>query len=48
LRGGGPPVRIAFEIGPVRLILNVPAMISLARGNEITTTPVHAKSFDPR
>src|SRR5712691_2633950 len=42
-----PAAKSAFEISPARHSPNDPAMISIARGNEVNTTPAHAKSFSP-
>src|SRR5581483_11558906 len=42
------PIRKAeFEIRPARQSPNVPAIISIARGNELKTTRVQAKSLSP-
>src|SRR5213080_732792 len=37
--GCDPRAKSAFEISPARESPNVPAMISIARGNEVNTTP---------
>ena len=42
-----PAPKRAFEISPARQSPNDPAMISIARGNELNTTRTHAKSFSP-
>jgi hypothetical protein len=42
-----PAAKSAFEISPARQNPNVPAMINIARGNELNTTEAHAKSFSP-
>jgi hypothetical protein len=36
-----------FEISRARQSPNAPDMISIARGNEVKTTPAQAKSFSP-
>ena len=40
-----PAAKSAFEISLARQSPNDPAMISIARGNELSTTRTHAKSF---
>src|SRR5438477_1932587 len=45
--GCDPRAKSAFEISPARQSPNVPAMISIARGNEVNTTQAHVKSFSP-
>ena len=42
-----PAPKSAFEIIFARHSPNVPAMISNARGKELTTMPVHTRSFSP-
>jgi transcriptional regulator with XRE-family HTH domain len=42
-----PIAKSAFEISPARQSPNVPAMISIARGNEVNTAQAHAKSLSP-
>jgi hypothetical protein len=42
-----PAAKSAFESIRARQSPNVPAMISIAAGNEEITTPTHAKSFSP-
>lgn len=38
----------AFEISPARQNPKVGAMISMARGNDVSTTTAQAKSFEPK
>jgi hypothetical protein len=42
-----PAVKTAFEISLARQSPNAAAMISIARGNELSTTPAHTKSLSP-
>ena len=42
-----PAANSAFEISPARQSPNDPAMISIARGNEVNTAQAHAKPFSP-
>ena len=42
-----PAAKSTFEINPARQSPNALAMTSIARGNDVNTTPVHAKSFNP-
>ena len=42
-----PAAKSPFEISPARQSPNVPAMISIARGNEVNTAQVQVKSFSP-
>jgi hypothetical protein len=42
-----PAAKSPFEINPPRQSPNVPAMISIARGNEVNTAQAHARSFNP-
>src|SRR5262249_55017857 len=42
-----PAAKAALEIIPPRQRPNDPAMISIARGNEVSTTKAHATSFNP-
>src|SRR5262249_55633333 len=42
-----PAAKSALEICPARQSPNVPAMISIARGKELNTTPVQTKSLSP-
>ncbi len=42
-----PAAKSVFEISLARQSPNVPALISIARGNEDNTAQAHAKSFSP-
>src|SRR5216684_3208292 len=42
-----PAAKSAFEISRARQSPNAADMISIARGNELSTTQAHAKSFRP-
>lgn len=42
-----PAQKSAFEIISARHSPNVPAMISIARGKELTTMHTHTRSFSP-
>src|SRR5882672_9141842 len=42
-----PAAKSEFEISPARQNPKAPAMISIARGKELSTTPAHARSFSP-
>jgi len=44
--GCDPFAKSAFEISPSRQSPNVPAIISIARGNEVNTTQTQLKSFN--
>src|SRR5215472_16005911 len=47
-RSAATPIeKSAFEISPARQSPNVPAMISIARGNEDNTRQAHVRSFSP-
>ena len=42
-----PTAKSALEIKPARQRPNVPAMMSIARGNEDNTRHAHVRSFSP-
>src|ERR1700729_2580355 len=44
-RAAIPAAKSGFEISPARQSPNVPAMMSMARGKDVKTTPAHKKSF---